>query len=447
MVSALILMYDYGMGGNSTSGEFRAGFANNSRFMSDSDWRIRGYITADARSQTPYGTVRAYLDVGFNENIVGSPGLLGPNANRGFIQWAGFTFGEAVSFFDFYSLAAYAYLPSYPASTTGGGGWPVLGYTAQFGNGFSGTIAAEMRRDGNIVGQGTSTSALQTGTLAPGIGAGAGYSGFTAPDIVGNLRVDQAWGSAQIMGAAHLVSTTYYASSAPNFGFASGHPGDTWGWALAAGLKLNLPMLGHGDNMEVQVGYTEGALAYVFSPQISYFNWWGRDGSTAGYGIMTDAVFGGTPGGGNNTGLLLTSAWGVNAGLDHHWNDQWKTSVYGGYAQVNYGGNANAILCGLETGIDGTANGTGAGTSALATAGCDNDWSLWWIGSRTQWNITKDFYMGVDVLYTSLQSASTSNGVLPASQDAAFNGAVISQTVADQDAWSFEFRVHKNFYP
>jgi hypothetical protein len=37
--------------------------------------------------------------------------------------------------------------------------------------------------------------------------------------------------------------------------------------------------------------------------------------------------------------------------------------------------------------------------------GCDSDWQTWWIGSRTQWNITKDFYMGVDVMYSKLQSA------------------------------------------
>ena len=37
-------------------------------------------------------------------------------------------------------------------------------------------------------------------------------------------------------------------------------------------------------------------------------------------------------------------------------------------------------------------------------AGCDNDWNTWWIGSRTQWNVTKDFYMGLDVLYTKLSA-------------------------------------------
>ena len=43
---------------------------------------------------------------------------------------------------------------------------------------------------------------------------------------------------------------------------------------------------------------------------------------------------------------------------------------------------------------------------AVANAGCDNNWPAWWIGSRTQWNVTKDFYMGVDVAYPKLQSMS-----------------------------------------
>ena len=40
------------------------------------------------------------------------------------------------------------------------------------------------------------------------------YGGFQAPDIVANLRVDQAWGSAQIMGALHDVNATYYLAQA-----------------------------------------------------------------------------------------------------------------------------------------------------------------------------------------------------------------------------------------
>jgi Porin subfamily len=426
--------YDYNMNNSTTTGYFRANASD--RTSNDSVWRMRGYITADARNQTPYGTVRAYMDVGYLSGNNGfGAGAVAANVNRGFIQWAGFTFGEAVSFYDFYQLAAYAYLPAYPASTTGGAGWPVAAYTAQFGNGFSGTISIENRRLSQVIGQGAGGAALVAGAFAPGAGLGAGYGGFQSPDIVGNLRVDQAWGSAQLMAAGHQVNALYYGSAVTGL---PGHAGDQWGWAVGAGIKLNAPMIGHGDNFEAAIQYAEGATGYVFSPQISDFNWYARSGTTAGYGILSDAVYGGTVLGGNNTGLNLTTAWGVNAAYEHHWNDQWQTSVYGGYADISYNAQANAIMCSIEGG----GNGAGVGTAAVATAGCNNDWNVWWIGSRTQWNVTKDFYMGVDVLYSSLQSASTFNGALPASQVVDANN-----TVADQNAWSFEFRVHKDFYP
>jgi Porin subfamily len=434
--------YDYSMNGNSTSGYFTGNRSD--RTTNLGDWRVRGYITADARNQTPYGTVRAYLDVGFLENLTGGVGALGTNANRGFIQWAGFTFGQAVSFYDFYQLAAYSYIPSFPATTTGGAGWPVLGYTAQFGNGFSGTIAAELRRTTQILGAddaGALLNAAVGASVGPGGGGGGlqaangSYGGWQSPDLVGNLRVDQAWGSAAVMAAAHQVNALYYGSTGI-FGL-SGGPGDKWGFAVGGGLKLNAPMIGHGDNFEAAISYSEGATGYVFSPQISAFNWYARNGVDGGYGIISDAVYGGTVQNGTNTGLDLTTAWGINAAYEHHWNDQWHTSLYGGYAEVSYNAEANANLCSIQ----GDGNGLG-GTAAVANAGCNNDWNVWWIGSRTQWNVTQDFYMGVDVLYTSLQSATTSTGLLPAQMVVDGNS-----NIANQDAWSFEFRVHKDFYP
>ncbi len=35
-----------------------------------------------------------------------------------------------------------------------------------------------------------------------------GYGNQESPDVVGNLRIDQAWGSAQVMGAVHQVSAS-----------------------------------------------------------------------------------------------------------------------------------------------------------------------------------------------------------------------------------------------
>ncbi len=85
---------------------------------------------------------------------------------------------------------------------------------------------------------------------------------------------------------------------------------------------------------------------------------------------LADGVYGGTILGTNTTNVELTTAWGVNAAYEHFWNPRWRTSLYGGYAAVSYGDRANAILCSAQ----GTANGTGIGSLAVALPGCDNDW-------------------------------------------------------------------------
>jgi len=463
------IQYQYGTNGNATDGQYNNNL--NNRLTNDSVWRARGYITADARNQTPYGTVRAYVAIGYLDSDVGAGAIGGFQALRGFIQWAGFTFGQAQSFFDFYSIPGPAYLAAYPAESTGGGGWKVLAYTAQFGNGVSASLSAEMRRTTQIICAGdafgaggivnacanasaaTSQSMPQaSGSVNPWASGGFGdYGGFQAPDIVANLRVEGAWGAAQIMGALHQVNAQYYRDSTNGslaVGEGAGHPGDKWGFAIGAGIKLNAPSIGPGDYFQSSVRYTEGASRYNF--QNNNYNEGFRNGDSAAYGIISDAVFGGTLTAGNATGLELTSTWAVNASYDHNWNANWKTSVYGGYAEVKYSQLANAILCGLEgdANVTGTFNATGTGTSAIALNGCDNDWSTWWIGSRTQWNVTPDFYMGVDVLYRHLDGASAADGrlgrgIVPFSG----SGSALAQLLDDQDAVSVEFRVHKDFYP
>jgi hypothetical protein len=62
--------------------------------------RTRGLISVDARSQTQYGTLRAYLDMSMqddNSNTVGGSPYFQTRAgwaNNAFIQFAGFTFGK-----------------------------------------------------------------------------------------------------------------------------------------------------------------------------------------------------------------------------------------------------------------------------------------------------------------------------------------------------------------
>src|SRR5262249_27588428 len=91
-----------------------------------------------SRDATGQGTLRSYLQIGVNYD---SPNVTSTsfNANRAFIQFAGFTIGTAQSFYDFYSSPASSFFGP-PSSDTGDGGLKVFAYTAQYGNGFSATF-------------------------------------------------------------------------------------------------------------------------------------------------------------------------------------------------------------------------------------------------------------------------------------------------------------------
>ena len=467
--------------GNLTTGPF-AGDLNN-RTTNDEVWRSRGYITADARNQTEYGTVRSYIAVGLNSNDISNADAAF-NSNRAFIQWAGFTVGMATSFYDFYSSPATAYFGTYPTSDTGDSGWKVLAYTAQFGNGLSGTISAEVARrtvvaNGNILAATLANSrAPATSTISshPTVGAipttgwgtspTSSYSGFDVPDVVANLRLDQAWGSAQIMAAWHLVSGSYYSepthtfvmsaatvqnTAIPGFapGDAAGHPKDQSGYAFGAGIKLLNPAFGKGDYFQGAVNWTHGASRYNF--QNPNFNPGNRDGNNIAFAVLTDAVYGGDLKHHNTTGLNLTDTVAINAAYEHFWsNPAWRTSVYGGWAQVSYNQQASNIICSsIGTIVQPTGKTAlgpqGQGTSALAQNGCDADWSVRWIGTRTQWNVTKDFYMGVDVIYQRFDTM----GMLVSGKSVltmpSFQSGTFANTYADN--LGFRFRVHRDFYP
>ena len=201
------------------------------------DWgtRTRGYITADARNQTEYGTVRGYIAVGLSAGGAGTAADVGAgsgpgfSANRGFVQFAGFTFGLSQSFFDLYSAPATSFWGGAvnPSEDSGDGGKVVSAYTAQFGNGFSASISAEGRRDISVFNGGTALSSTAAGAGTNVIVSTAGAltlpassaEGAKWPDVVGNLRVDQTWGSAQIMGAIHDASANYYGTTTN-----TGHP-------------------------------------------------------------------------------------------------------------------------------------------------------------------------------------------------------------------------------
>jgi hypothetical protein len=79
----------------------------------------------------------------------------------------------------------------------------------------------------------------------------------------------------------------------------------------------------------------------------------------------------------------------------------------------------------------------------VAVSNCNPDYSFWQVGSRTQWNPHPDLDVGVDVLWTHLNTAYKGTATLAAS------GARPSgvYTIDDQDILSVMFRIQRNFLP
>ncbi len=403
-------------------------------------WKSRGYITADARTQTEWGTLRGYIAVG--ESTQGSNGASTFNSNRAFIQLAGFTFGVAQSFFDLFPAPALSYFGGMiqPSNDTGDGGQTVTAYTAQFGGGFSATLSLEAPRTTTVF------NAVVSG-VAPGSFNTAGVTGALTqsaiatryPDIVGNLRMDASWGTVQVMGAIHDASGLYYGSTT-----STGGPGTATGWAAAAGFKFFVPMAGPGDYLSAQISYTEGALGYLNDGATTstpaapgaggyYSQYNGGIGGTYGFGLITDGVYVGPAGGAAASSIQLTTAWLVNAGYEHFWTKRWQTSVYGGYMAVKYNSTANTMLCASE------------GSGLAGNPACNNNFNYWDIGTRTQFNVDSQTYIGLDVVYTKLEQSQPGTALLYTSGQGA--QPIAPRSLADQSAWMAEMRIHRNFYP
>src|SRR6185312_15391382 len=177
----------------------------------------------------------------------GGTSAAGVYANRAFMQLAGFTWGVATSYYDFFSSPATSFSVPW-SSDTGDGGWKVAAYTAQLGNGVSASFSVEEPRRQDVVN--ASFNDVSTGAFAPGAPGSATAAAVRSgdpylvgalptpdmgkivwPDLVGNLRVDQAWGSAQIMGAIHQVAGGYYGTSLTG-AVPNGHPQDKVGFAI-----------------------------------------------------------------------------------------------------------------------------------------------------------------------------------------------------------------------
>ena len=259
--------------------------------------RARVGLQVDTRTATEYGVVRTFADVKFDwantrENVAGGFA----ETDYAFIQFAGFTFGKAVSFFEAPWILSVPTISSYVVGASSvTTGLPLVAYTYQFGNGVSASVSLEdggrnYRQEGvyntstALIGPGGAGNSTVVGAGAPTTGTapntfvGNYQSGVYYPDIVGNIRYEQAWGSLHFAAAGHHVGATYYANGWRSLPFgagsccqrfrsiaeSNGHPGDKYGFAVTGALELkNLPT-GAADSFKIDATYANGAPKYVF---------------------------------------------------------------------------------------------------------------------------------------------------------------------------------------
>jgi hypothetical protein len=459
------------------------------RYFDNFASRSRMALTVDTRTATEYGVVRTFGHADFQFTTLGSstynPASISTTSPVGgpqlldtpgggyvaveyvFIQFAGFTFGKSASA---YATPWQGFPGNINSSLLGGQntdtGVNNIQYTAQFGNGVSATIGL----DDPTVWNRTSVVNLNLPLSATGSPTNA-YAGTHAPDVVGNIRVDQAWGLFQISAAAHEVSGSYnilnasqvnplgilglgggsFPTPAPGgaTGLApgqpnalseiSGHPDSKWGGSVMAALQIKNIPTGPGDDIKMDMSYAKGITKNVIStssssPNFAMFGSTGLAGAyqSVGFGTTTDAVYLPAFQGGDGS-LHLTEAYGIRGAFNHNWDPYWSSSLFGSYSAVRYDNTAKAYICATYTATRVTA--------ASVDYSCNPDYNVSQLGLLTRWTPVKNLTFNAEVQWFHLDQKFTGSAVLsPTAPKPAAR-----YEFKDQDTVLLQVRVQRNF--
>ncbi|GLK72806.1 polymerase [Ancylobacter dichloromethanicus] len=320
-------------------------------------------VQLDARTQTEYGTLRSYFEgrfnagesYGFGQEIdTGefsfSDGIRNSAEMKyGYIQFAGFTFGRATSAFDFWAGDGWQGIQ--PGSFYSDVTLNVIQYTADFGNGFSATIALE-----DSYGREDEFANFEE------------LSGQQVPDIVGNIAYEGTWGAFKVSGAWHQIGD-WNPLVGPDFGngptslFTSN---DDSGWAVLAGVRFDFA---ETTTLYVEGAYASGAPGYL-----------GLDGTIPVVDAFGRAVEG----------------WYVGGSLIHYWTPSVFTTVVGSYTQ------SDNFAVGYDIDVNNNTNFTGV--SSTDFTGYNVGVNIGWVPVKgltlvLQYDYLNAEYSGSDFLY------------------------------------------------
>jgi len=349
----------------------------------------RGVISLDARTATSVGTARTFIAVrtenkmGMYNNaaLSGNFGASGQASSitleRALVQVAGFTFGRSTEIFSFMPAPNYISYgwSSFPSGVN------QLAYTAVLGGGLSATVGLQ---DRSQMAQGTTPGSLFTAytsaspnNYAGGVLGSAALSSANSsalisvangpnvmPALAGNIRLDQAWGSAQVMGAviqnnAVITGGTIYSgltgATTPTMaiqsynntnGVTGGNSGkaiNKTGWSVGAGLQLNLPQIGAGDKLWLTAAYSVGDLDHLNSSSTSDRSanigreFTGLIRSDRNLWI-TPTAWAVTAGGAATLTSVRTDqtkGWSAGGIFTHYWAKDWRSNFIGSYLHID----------------------------------------------------------------------------------------------------------------
>jgi Porin subfamily len=344
-------------------------------------WNVRANFGFDLASNTAYGPLIGHFDLNSDlGNGFDSPGSglggTGTYINTAYLTWAGLTAGKAQSFFSF--IGGGDNWNNFFSPDRKGFNEPnLLAYTASFGGGFTATLSAESQGSSNFVG-GTNMTGAAGGFAGP-----TTFGGERWPDIVGALHVKQGWGEAQVSGVIHNVNVKDYGfTDTIGCGITGaalcGATESKVGWGVDAGVKINLPSFGAGDDFILTGAYTQNAVWYSGLPDAMN----GENGQVNGNGqamILADAYFNPL-----TNAWSTPRAWSVSGLLEHHWTPTIYTDLEGSIGGINWS-NMNGSFCGLTACV-----GTGVLSPKAIT---------YLIGADIGWNPVTNLNFDLELMY------------------------------------------------
>jgi hypothetical protein len=148
----------------------------------------------------------------------------------------------------------------------------------------------------------------------------------------------------------------------------------------------------------------------------------------------------------NGSSLELTTVWTIAASLQHYWTPALRTSVFGAYTATDYNANATTIFCSSPNSPFRTVAGAATNYAIGPLAGCNPDFNVWAVGTRTIWNPVPNLDIGVEVVYTKIEQKMDPNTVRVNFGGAGGRAAGL-YVPSDAEVWSGILRVQRNFWP